>query len=59
MSLLSPRFSVSAKQPALHLARKCREFRDIPVETNGGLREPRCVVERIRLEPETSFLTVP
>jgi hypothetical protein len=26
------------------LARKCREFGGIPTETNGGLREPRCVV---------------
>src|SRR5262245_12356466 len=44
MGSLLPKFSVSAQQPALHLARKCREFADIPAETNGGLRKPRCVV---------------
>jgi hypothetical protein len=53
MSLVSLRFSVSAKQPALHLVRKCREFGDIPVETNGGLREPGCVVEGRGLELST------
>src|SRR5262249_2676754 len=44
IALLSPGFRVSAQPPALHLARKCREFRNIPAETNGGPRKPRCVV---------------
>jgi hypothetical protein len=56
MSLVSPRFSVSAMQPALHLVRKCREFGDIPIETNGGLREPECVVGREGLEPAATLL---
>src|SRR4029077_16209605 len=56
IGLLSPKFSVSAKQPGLHLARKCREFGGIPVETNGGLREPRCVVGPAGLEPATTPL---
>jgi hypothetical protein len=54
--LLSPRFSVSAKQLARHLARKCRELADVPAETNGGLRKPRCVVERIKHKLATTMM---